>query len=271
MADPEHRVGGMALANGLLVHSRGHWAAAIRDRDDRLIVASGPKPRLVRGPLGRIPLLRGVLRLAEGVAILPALRRALPESRFAFEEGSALKVLVGSTALAALARRGSRSVVTGEVVGATVGLMPMLVALRGSRAAVWHAVEHKSIAAYEAGGPDEVAHAGNHAKEHPRCGSNLVLPMVLTSGVVNVAIRGLGRRAGAPVRLIGAGVALGAAVEMFAFADRRPGHPVARFIHGAGHAIQAGFVTREPEERDMVVGRRAMEELFEAEGIVPAR
>ena len=261
----------MALANGLLVHSRNHWAAAIRDRDDRLVVASGRKPRLVRGPLGRVPVLRGVLRLAEGLAVLPAVRRALPESRFAVEEGGALKVLVGSTALAALTRRGSRSLVAGEAAGATVGLVPMLIALRGSRAAVWHAVEHKSIAAYESGGPDEVARAGHHAKEHPRCGSNLVLPMVLTSGVVNIVIRALGRRAGAPVRLAGAGLAIGTAVELFAFADRRPAHPLSRVIHGAGHAIQAGFVTREPDERDMIVGRRAMEELLEAEGLRTAR
>lgn len=261
----------MALANGLLVHGRDHWAAAIRDRDDRLVVASGRKPRLVRGPLGRVPVVRGVLRIAEGLSVLPAVRRTLPESRFAFEEGAALKVLVGSTALAALARRGSRSILTGEAVGATVGLMPMLIALRGSRAAVWHAVEHKSIAAYEAGGAAEVARAQDHAKEHPRCGSNLVLPMILTTGVVNVVIRSLGRRAGTTVRLLGAGLSVGAAVELFAFADRRPAHPVARIVHGAGHAIQAGFVTREPEERDMVVGRRAMEELLEAEGITPTR
>lgn len=261
----------MALANGLLVHSGSHWAAAIRDRDDRLIIASGRKPRLTRGPLGRVPVVRGVLRIAEGLAVLPAVRRALPESRFAFEEGAAFKVLVGSTALAALARRGSRSVITGEAVGATVGLMPMLIALRGSRAAVWHAVEHKSIAAYEAGGPEGVAGAQDHPKEHPRCGSNLVLPMVLTTGVVNIVLRGLGGRAGAPARLIGAGLSIGAAVEMFAFADRRPGHPLARAIHMTGHAIQAGFVTREPEERDMVVGRRAMEELLEAEGITAER
>ena len=47
-----------------------------------------------------------------------------------------------------------------ETLGAVAGLMPALVALRASDAAMWHGVEHKSIAAYEAGGAAEVANAG---------------------------------------------------------------------------------------------------------------
>ncbi|MEW6583362.1 MAG: hypothetical protein AB1416_11450, partial [Actinomycetota bacterium] len=56
---PTVRLGGMALANGLLVHGPTHWAAAVRDRDGEVRVASGPKLRLARGPLEHIPVLRG--------------------------------------------------------------------------------------------------------------------------------------------------------------------------------------------------------------------
>jgi uncharacterized protein YqhQ len=44
------RLGGMALANGLLVHGPTHWAAAVRRADGTIGVASGPKPHL-SGPI----------------------------------------------------------------------------------------------------------------------------------------------------------------------------------------------------------------------------
>jgi uncharacterized protein YqhQ len=126
-------------------------------------------------------------------------------------------------------------------------------------------VEHKSIAAYEAGGAEEVEHADEHAKEHDRCGSNLILPLVVSSTLGNwVARRAFRGRALGGRALIGA-VSIGAAVEMFSFSARRPGHPVSRVIHGVGHAVQAGFATTEPSPGDMLVGRAAMEALLRAE------
>lgn len=38
------RLGGMALRNGLLVHGPTHWAAAIRNPDGEIEVASGASP-----------------------------------------------------------------------------------------------------------------------------------------------------------------------------------------------------------------------------------
>src|SRR5918911_1022454 len=73
------RLGGMALRNGLLIHGPTHWAAAIRAGDGAVRVASGPKPRL-RGADG-VPGVRGVARLAEAVAVIPLVRRALPDAR----------------------------------------------------------------------------------------------------------------------------------------------------------------------------------------------
>jgi uncharacterized protein YqhQ len=259
-------LGGMALANGLLVHGRRHWAAAVRDDDGRLVVASGRKTRLARGRLAEIPVARGILRLGEAFAVLPAVRRGLPQARFAMEDSRTGMALVASVAVTAVARRKLPSVLAQEAVGAVTGLVPALMALRGSRAAVWHAVEHKSIAAYEAGGPGELPDAADHAKEHDRCGSNLVLPLLVTTTLANTASRKLfGRRrmvARAGMSLVG----VGAAVEVFAFATRNPEHPVSRAVHGFGHALQAGFATREPSAGDLLVGRAAMDALLRAEG-----
>ena len=254
----------MALRNGLLVHGPRYWAAAVRS-DGEVLIASGRKPRFAVGPIGSRPLERGVARLAESLAVLPAVRRGLPEARFAMEDGPSNVAILASTLLAAGARYRFRSVLAQEAVATTVGLLPTLVVLRTSPASVWHAVEHKSIAAYEAGGLDEVSHAADHAKEHPRCGSNLVLPLMLTTILANTALRLSGRRRSFRLRAAATAISLGAAVEIFVFAGRSPRHPVGRVVHGAGHAIQAAFVTREPGQDDLDVGRAAMERLLSVE------
>lgn len=257
----------MALANGLLVHGPSHWAAAVRDEDGRLVVASGRKQLFRAGRLTEMPLARGLVRLGEAFAVLPAVRRGLPQARFAMEDRRTMGVALGATVAAALARRRLRSVLAQEAVGAVAGLAPAIVTLRGSRAAIWHAVEHKSIAAYEAGGADEVMNAGEHAKEHDRCGSNLILPLLTTTVVGNTVARKLsgGRRSTLGVRTAMSALSVGAAVEVFSFSVRNPGHPVSRLVHGVGHAMQSGFATREPSPSDMLVGRAAMEALLRAE------
>ena len=255
----------MALANGLLVHGPGHWAAAVRDDDGRVVVASGRKHLFRAGPLTELPLARGLVRLGEAFAVLPSVRRGLPQARFAMEDRRAVAGMVGATVVAAVARRRLRWVVAQEAVGAVAGLAPALLTLRGSRAAVWHAVEHKSIAAYESGGADEVAHADTHAKEHDRCGSNLILPLLVSTTVGNTISRTLLKRRALGARTVVGAISIGAAVEVFSFSARRPEHPLSRLVHGAGHAMQSGFATREPSQSDLLVGRAAMEALLRAE------
>lgn len=260
------RLGGMALANGLLVHGPGHWAAAVVDHEGRTIVRSGPRPRIDIGPLANVPLARGLARMAEMLMVVPAARKGVPEARLAMEDGPLAPIMAGAMAATAASRRIIRSAAGQEAVAAVLALAPPLLALRASDAAAWHAVEHKSIAAYERAGEEGIADNARDPKEHDRCGSNLVLPMMVASAVGNLLARRLPtRRARMLGRITTTAVAVGAAVEAFAFAERRPGHPVSRAIHGAGHAIQAGFVTREPDERQLAVGRAAMHEILRAE------
>jgi len=86
----------MALANGLLVHGPGHWSAAIRGADGEVHVASGAKPRL-RAMARNVPGLRGLAGMAEAVAVIAPVRRALPEARLPFESRG---VLAGAGAAA---------------------------------------------------------------------------------------------------------------------------------------------------------------------------
>src|SRR5450759_710175 len=68
---------GRALRNGVLFQSERFWAAAVRSPGGGVNVTSGDKPRIpARESLQRVPLLRGLLRLGESLAVLPAVRRS---------------------------------------------------------------------------------------------------------------------------------------------------------------------------------------------------
>src|SRR6185437_4549170 len=89
------RLGGMALRNGLLVHGPTHWAAAVRRPDGSIEVASERKPELVPGLVARLPGLRGPVKLAEAMLVLPLVRKRMRSARLPFEEPR----VIGATAV----------------------------------------------------------------------------------------------------------------------------------------------------------------------------
>src|SRR3954469_25242869 len=163
----------MALRNGLLVHGPTHWAAAVRTRDGELKVASGKKPSISGTAVERVPGLRGVLKLGEAMAVIPVVKRALPEAKLPMQDLRTLGAM-GAAALGGQAIRSSGARTLGrEAVVALLSAAPALMALRGGDLAAYHGVEHKAIAGYEEG--EDAADAD---KEHERCGSHLVAPML---------------------------------------------------------------------------------------------
>src|ERR1700742_4511130 len=99
------RLGGMALRNGLLIHGPTHWAAAVRKRDGGIEVASQRKPELAPGLVARAPGLRGPLKLAEALLVLPLVRRRMPSARLPFEDRRVLVAAVTTLAASGLLRR----------------------------------------------------------------------------------------------------------------------------------------------------------------------
>ena len=133
----------MALQNGVLVHGPTSWAAAVRDENGELHVASGKKPRF--GDSVDTPMLRGPLRLAEAFALLPMVRRALPQARFPFARPAVVGSIVASSLVARGLRRSTLSPGGKEVAAGAVSLLPAVLALRGSGLAEYHGAEHVSI------------------------------------------------------------------------------------------------------------------------------
>ena len=260
--EPRLRLGGMALRNGLLIHGPTSWAAAARTPDGRIEVSSGRKPVLSQGRLGSTPLLRGPLRLAEAFAVVPIARRRLPAARLPVEDPRVLAIALATAVVSSGIRRLGPASVAREGVVAALGLLPAATALRDRDLAAYHGVEHKAIGAYERGSFDPQ----DAPKEHDRCGSNLIAPLLVLSLAGQLAAERLTPRPGPLARALGAVAGLSGAVELFAYAERRPEAPLARAIHGIGHEIQRLFSTREPSADQLEVGAAALREILRAEG-----
>jgi uncharacterized protein YqhQ len=249
------RLGGMALQNGVLVHGPTSWAAAVRLPDGSIKSASGRKPRL--GPQTAIPFVRGPLRLAEAFAVLPVVKRALPEARMPFERPAVVAAVAVATTGAGVVRRSSLPAVPREAAVVIASLVPALVALRGHDLTSYHGAEHVSIGTYETGERAE--------KEHERCGSHLVGPLTLTSVLAAAAARRAPARHRPAAQLAGTVAALGAAVEIFGWMSRNPNRRLARALARPGTELQRRLSTSEPSDEQLEVANAALRACLEAE------
>jgi uncharacterized protein YqhQ len=250
------RLGGMALANGVLVHGPRAWACAIRTDDGTLKVAAERK----RHNATRVnsPLLRGPVRLLDALSILPRIRRALPEAQLPFQQPAVLATMLGTATVVKLVRdSGNVGPAAQELVSGLLSVAPAAIALRGSDVAAYHGAEHISIGTYEHGKPAE--------KEHERCGSHLLGPLLATTALGNL----LASRAPAHLRTqarLGAQLfAVAASTEIFGWMVRNPEKRLARALAKPGHELQHRIATVEPTAAQVEVAEAALAACLELE------
>ncbi len=261
-ADGERlKLGGMALRNGLLINGPTHWAAAVRRGDGSIEIASERKPQLAPRLAGRIPGVRGPLKLLDALAVLPLVRLRMRSARMPFEDPRVLAAVGATFAISTLIRRRNGASASREIVLQALGLMPALAALSDRDLAAYHGVEHKAIAAYEQGIEDPAS----VPKEHDRCGTNLIVPLMALSIGGNVILERAVEHPG-PVARLGVTLAgTSAAVEMFAWSDRNHGSAAAEIFHTPGRELQRHFATREPTAEQLEIGVAALGEILRAE------
>jgi len=254
--DDKIRLGGMALPNGVLVHGPSSWACAIRTPGGELRVASGHKRLRASGI--RSTLLRGPARLAEVFAVLPEIRRRLPEARLPFQRRAVLATMAAS-AVAVRAVKGSTrlSPLARELVGGLLSVVPAALALRTPDLAAYHGAEHISIGSYE--------HGERRAREHERCGSHMLGPLLASSAVGGALASRAPAQLRGPARLTAQLGALAASTEIFGWMVRNPDHPVSRALARPGHELQHRFATAEPTPAQLEVAEAALAACLELE------
>ena len=250
------RLGGMALSNGVLVHGPSAWACAIRTDEGEIKVAAARKRLFAPGI--QQPFLRGPLRLAESFAMIPELRRKLPEARLPFERPSVLAATIASAMTVQVVRRSPKlGDAARELLSGALSLAPAMMALRGGELAAYHGAEHVSIGTYE--------HGETRAKEHERCGSHLIGPLLAASAAGNLLASRAPANMRGPARTASSVAAVGVAVEVFAWMTKHPRHPLAKALAKPGHELQHRLATAEPSPEQLEVAEAALAACLELE------
>src|SRR5581483_11450497 len=228
MAEKKFRLGGMALSNGVLVHGPTSWACAVRTPSGELKVVARKK-RLIGSNVSN-PILRGPARLVEAFAVLPALKRHLPEARLPFERPRVLASMLGTAFVLQGVRRSALRESAKELVAGLLSIAPALLALRGDELAAYHGAEHMAIGTYE--------HDEPRAREHERCGTHLVGPLLATTAAANALAARAPAHLRPAARAAAAVGAVAASTELFSWMQRHPEHRLAQALARPGHELQ---------------------------------
>jgi hypothetical protein len=204
-----------------------------------------------------LDVLRGPARLLESVAMLPRLKQALPEAQLPFEGKRAFAAMAGTAGAIQLLRRSRLGESAQEVVAGLLAIAPAMVSVRSGSLAAYHGAEHVAIGTYE--------HGEARDKEHERCGSHLVGPLLGSLMIGNI----LASRAPRQFRFAARGVASLAAVavatEIFSWMVRNPEHPLSKALAKPGHELQHRLATAEPTPEQLEVAEAALAACLELE------
>ena len=252
----------MALPHGVLVHGPRSWACAVRSGDGELRVASGYKRFRASGV--EKPLLRGPARLLEALAFLPDVRRKLPEAKLPFERPAVLAAMAASTVAVRLVRESDRvGAAAKELASSLLALVPAAVALRESSLAAYHGAEHVTIGSYE--------HGEQRAREHERCGSHLLAPLLATQALGSVLATRAPEHLRPAARVTAALGALAASTELFGWMVRNPEDPLSQALARPGHELQHRLATADPSPKQLEVAEAALRECLRLENDAPNR
>ncbi len=264
--EPERlQLAGMALRNGVLVLGPTSWAVAIRTPDGSIRVTSDTRPNGGERISRHVPLLRGPLRLANMLRVLPTVRLAEPDARLGFESRGMLAGMLVGTIVTTQLRRRSRSIALGELTAGAFSLAMTLMSMRTGEVAAYHGAEHKAIGGYEQG-----IEAAAATREHPRCGTQLAIPILVFSALATQGALALAPRNPRAARIGGQLVGIAAATELFRAGARGHGTALATAAARAGLKLQTHATTVEPNRDQLDVAEAALHALLDAEDLAAA-
>ena len=306
MAQRDAPVGGQAVLEGVMMRGVRTWAVAVRkplasDRDetgevdpergahgDIEVEVSPLEPWVRRNRLYRLPVVRGVVALAESLAVgfqaLSASANAqLSEDEEPLSGGMWLGTVVAALALAiglffvipvaltSLIKDWLDSSVLFWLVEGVVrtaiflGYLWLLAHMRDLRRVFeYHGAEHKTIACYEA--EDELVpeRAALYSRLHPRCGTSFLLIVMIVAIFIFAPI-------GLPAwywlvltRILGVPLIAGLSFEIIKFAGRNRAQGWVRALMWPGLQLQK-LTTREPDHAQLAVAIAAMQAVLDRE------
>jgi len=286
-------IGGQAVLEGVMMRGPSAWSVAVRKQNGEIAEVNRPvESALKKHRWMRLPVIRGVVALGESLSIgfralaISANYAAQEEGKeeveteltrgqllfaFAIAIGFALLLFKVSPALITnwlpIESTGAFVVVEGVVRVAIflayIGLISLLPDLK--RVFQYHAAEHKTINAYEAGAELTPETVQRYSLLHVRCGTAFLLYVMVVAIFVFAFF-------GRPdwywlitSRILLLPVIAGIAYEIIRFAGKHATNPVLRVVLAPGLWLQR-LTTRDPSLDQIEVSIRALREVLRLEG-----
>jgi uncharacterized protein YqhQ len=283
-------IGGQAVLEGVMMRGVSVWAVAVRKPDGTIDVTAEPLVSWAkRNRLWRVPVIRGVVALAESLKIGFRALAISANAQLAEEEqeeiggftwgltialslvlaiGLFFVVPVGATSLIK-DQLGSpvlfwlvEGLLRTAIFIAYLVLISRLSDLR--RVFEYHGAEHKTISCFEADDRLIPSRAKLYSRLHPRCGTSFLL-IVMVLAIFVFAPLGL------PAwywlllsRILGIPLIAGLSYEVIKWAGRNRRKRWVRAVMYPGLMLQ-NLTTREPDEDELAVAIAALEAVLAVE------
>jgi uncharacterized protein YqhQ len=268
--------GGQAVLEGVLMRGRTTYAVAVRRPDGEIqILRERLNSVVYTHPFWKLPLLRGLAGLWEmlhlGMKALMYSANVQAEGEQLELSGNVMRVTIGIAIVGAMLfflgipllaagflSRGHGNLFFGLVDGLVrIGLLLAYLYAISFKAEIarlfaYHGAEHKTINAFEAGLPLDVANIRTQSTLHPRCGTGFLLAVM----VVSAFVFGLVGRPALPLLLLSRLVLIPLiamlAYEFIRFAGRNRNNPVVKVLI-VPFLLTQKLTTREPDDRQLEV------------------
>jgi uncharacterized protein YqhQ len=280
--------GGQAVIEGVMMRGSQTMALALRRPEGDIVVETEPlNEMLYRGPISRIPFLRGLVMLWDALGL--GMKALMTSADVAVGEeaslsgpvswvtglagiglGVGLFMLLPSFLSGLLAPTLSSELLISLVEGVmrliliigymwAIGHIPDI-----KRVFAYHGAEHKTINAYEAGRDLTVEAIRSFPTAHTRCGTSFLLTLVVLSVLLFAPLDPPSLLWRLVSRLALLPVLTGVSYEFIRLTARFADRPWMRSLIGPNLALQR-LTTREPDDDMLEVAISALKAVLEAE------
>jgi uncharacterized protein YqhQ len=289
--DKPFNYGGQAVIEGVMMRGSRRLAVALRHPEGHIVVETEPlNEALYRGPLSRIPFLRGLVMLWDALGLgIKALMMSADVA--AGEEVSFSGPVSWGTALLGIGMGvGLFMVLPSFLVGLLDPYIPsewLSSLLEGivrlflivgyiwavghlpdmQRVFAYHSAEHKTINAYEAGAELTVDGVRPFPKAHTRCGTSFLLTLVVLTVLIFAPFGQLPLIWRVLSRILLLPVITGVAYEFIRLTARLADRPWMRVLIAPNLALQR-LTTYEPDDGMLEVAIAALKAVLVGEGVL---
>ena len=278
--------GGQALIEGVMMRGRKTLVTSVRRPGGGLVTEVQTLPAIYTGWVRKTPFLRGVIVLIETLVL--GIKTLLYSANMALEDGEeevsgwwvwvmmavALALAVALFFLVPLFLTRLLNIESSILFNLVDGLIRVAIFVAYlsamsllpdiKRVFAYHGAEHKTVNAYEAGVPLEVAAVRAHSTAHVRCGTSFIF-VVLVISILVFALVGLHTAwlmAISRILLVPVIAAFG--YEVIYFGGRHSHNPLVRAILTPGLWLQS-LTTREPDDSQLEVAVAALKKVMESD------